>query len=98
MQNFSDVSEILDSNSMMYHIKSGYIVDYDGNLYRLEDVYVYPIKKYTFIDVWAWNYKWTGYLLRVHVDERLSPKNETEYLVIPDPGEYIIKWSGPVKR
>lgn len=98
VQNFSDVKcRQQYREPLTCRVSSGYVVDADGNLYRIQDVTVLPSKdRYKS----HWEYVATGYLLRVQVittksTAKLNQDNELiEEGMYPDPGRYKVKWSG----
>lgn len=98
VQNFSDVTcRQQYREPLTCRVSSGYVVDADGNLYRIQDVTVLPSKdRYKS----HWEYVATGYLLRVQVittksTAKLNQDNELiEEGMYPDPGRYKVTWSG----
>lgn len=97
VQNFSDVTcRQQYREPLTCRVSSGYVVDADGNLYRIQDVTVLPSKdRYKS----HWEYVATGYLLRVQVittksTAKLNHDNELiEEGKYPDPGRYVVTWA-----
>jgi len=88
-----------------YHITSGYLLNCDttnpefgrrGYLYSVKDVVLYTITNcmdYSGNMVSTGPNFWgEGYLVRIHVDQSINPNGELRHLLVPDPGEYNVKW------
>lgn len=85
IESLSDVScEYNYREPLKCSISKGYLVDYDGNLHRIERLTLIPDAKES-----GWKYHGFGYLVRVQI-----LTNASNSLVIPDQGGYVIHWDG----
>jgi hypothetical protein len=73
------------------YVYSGYLIDHEGNLMRLEELRILPDSEF------GLKYEGTGYLVRVQCVTDLST-SPLVTVYVPDPGQYDVTWSNVERR